>query len=300
MVDLECSIAIVGAGPAGAYMAMRLGKLFGSSVCLFEKEDQVGGRLWDVKVNPDSDTSPLIGLGGRRVLESQAIMLSLANELNITLQEPIPAAEFLFARGTYSFNKDAFVKQYPGLSVDLKLLNVTSAVAQLMKRLLHGPERKNIDSYPNLKSYIDSVIGYDGLKFLHDMTRFKSDYEYPINAKSYIDWLEEELRFECNNAYYPIGGMSSYVRNMVAKANGYGVRVFLSEKVRSIYKNTNSGYSLTTIKRIVRSKTIIVAVPPVHLRRMKGHIVRRITSQPQFTSILGVKVMTVTQWFDKV
>ena len=111
-----CKIAIVGGGPSGVYMAMHLSRIHGDKVCLFEKEEKLGGRINDIKVNPESQNGPVIGIGARRVTEHQMVMHRLARYLNVTLQKPTDQdTTFLFARGLYSFNKDDFCPLYPAL-----------------------------------------------------------------------------------------------------------------------------------------------------------------------------------------
>ena len=83
--DLDCKIAIVGGGPSGVYTAMRLGEKHGKSICLFEKEHKLGGRLNDIRKNPNSTNGPLVAIGGRRVMTSQKLMFDLAKELNIKI-----------------------------------------------------------------------------------------------------------------------------------------------------------------------------------------------------------------------
>ena len=112
----------MGGGPSGVYMAMQLGRVHRGNVCLFEKEDKLGGRINDVAVNPGFSNSPMAAIGGRRVTDRQNVMHDLAMKLDIELQNPQHQdATFLFARGIYSFNKDDFYPHYPGLQGHTKI-----------------------------------------------------------------------------------------------------------------------------------------------------------------------------------
>ena len=101
--------------------------------------------MYGIPLNPKNLKSPDIGLGGRRVLASQEVMMNLAKELNIAMQKPKPAEEFCFARGKYQFTtsneeKDVFAKLYGGLPINPSLPDYKF---QLMKALFNGPEIKN-------------------------------------------------------------------------------------------------------------------------------------------------------------
>jgi len=292
----ECKFTIVGGGPSGVYTAMRLGEKHGEDVCLFEKEHKLGGRLNDIRKNPGSKKGPLIAIGGRRVMTSQKLMFELAKEVDVTLERPEQkAGEFLFARGLYSSNKDDFTKLYPGLPVDIKKGDIET---QLLMKLFKSPERKKIQSYPSLRSYIESVVGTVGFNYLRDMSRFRGDFNYALNAKSYLDWLEEEFDV-CCTAYYAVGGMTSFVKGMEKKAKSFGVRFFFSEPVYSINRDSFTGYNVITSKKRFDTEKVIIAVPPVALPKIKGDVVESIISQSEFKSLVGIKVATVTQWFNK-
>ena len=295
----RCHIAIVGGGIAGTYLAMRLSKKYGSKVCLLDKDKHTGGRLYGIPVNPKDSQSPEIGLGGRRVLASQEVMMNLAKELSIVMQKPKPAEEFCFARGKYQFTtkneeKDVFAKLYGGLPINQSLPDYDY---QLMKRLLNGPERKNIEKHPDLKCYIESVVGEAGYQFIIDMTRFKSDYTYPLAAHHYVDWLETEYSYG-NDPRYPVGGMSQFVKKLALQAEKFGAQIFKSERVISINKDKNKGYHLTTSNRKILANKVIFAIPAQALSKIHGDVADAIRSKSPLEYIIGVKVLTITQWYE--
>ena len=63
-----CQLAVVGAGTGGLYTALRLvdtGKYSGSSICIFEMTERVGGRLYSLRgFGPDQDL--VVDAGGYR------------------------------------------------------------------------------------------------------------------------------------------------------------------------------------------------------------------------------------------
>ena len=278
---------------------MRLSKKYGSKVCLLDKDKHTGGRLHGIPVNPKNSKSPEIGLGGRRVLASQEVMMNLAKELNITLQKPKPAEEFCFARGKYQFTtkneeKDAFAKLYGGLPINQ---SVPDYDFQLMKTLFNGPERKSIKKHPDLKCYIESAVGEVGYKFMIDMTRFKSDYTYPLAAHHFVDWLETEYSYGYDTRY-PVGGMSQFVKKLALKAQKFGARIFKPERIISINKDRYRGYRLSSPQRKILADKVIIAAPAQAFNEIQGDIIDAIRSHSPFEYILGAPVMAITQWYE--
>jgi hypothetical protein len=162
-------------------------------------------------------------------------------------------------------------------------------------RLRHGPERQNIDLYPDFHSYVNAVVGPVGFDYLHDMNRFRADFEYPLNPRAYMDYLDAEWDVCCTPSY-PVGGMSAFIRGMEARARADGVRIFKAEPVHAIHKRSE-GYELKTLQYKVNAQKLVIAVPPQAFRYIKGDVTARIARQKAFQDIVGVKVATITQWW---
>ena len=294
----QCKVAIVGGGIAGSYLAMRLSKKYGSDICLFDKDKHTGGRLYDIPVNSKKLRSPKIGLGGRRILAGQEVMSNLAKELKIKMQKPRPLEELWFARGKYDFtnssiDKDPFAGLYPDLKINRSDSDYNS---QLSQTLFNSPERKNIINHPNLRTYIESAIGDAGYQFLYDMDRFKSHYIYPIAAKDHIDWMENEYTYDYDDMY-PVGGMSQFVKKLALKAQKFGARIFKPERIISINKNMYGGYHLSSPQRKVLADKVIIAAPAQAFTEIQGDIIDAIRSGSPLEYIIGINVMTITQWY---
>ncbi|CAF3300301.1 unnamed protein product [Rotaria socialis] len=100
---IHCDVIILGAGFAGTYAAYQLANRSGSGVCLIEKLDRFGGRVWDVSGWPGG---PVFGVGSLHVTELQRTMLALGNELGIDLQKQETDNELMRVRGR-QFYRDA-------------------------------------------------------------------------------------------------------------------------------------------------------------------------------------------------
>lgn len=295
----DCDIAIVGGGVAGLHTALRLAPRHGARVCLFEQDQRLGGRVFDIPASADQADGPFVQLGARRIMDGQSVLIGLAQELGIPLQKPEMLEELGFTRGMFATNNDDFIRVFPGLDVDRSRGGYET---QLYERLLKGPERARVDSYPNLRAYAEKVIGKEGCAFLHDTYRFRADHEYDLNAKAYLDYLDEEndAGAICPSGHcqslYPVGGMSAYTRGMEQRARELGVQIHLSEPVLTIHKCA-AGYLLTTPRRALTARSLVLALPPVALGQVQGEITERIRAQAEFQALVGVRVTTITQWY---
>lgn len=299
--SVNCEIVIIGGGVAGLHTAYRLGPEYGRKICLFEKENRLGGRIYDITKSPEQLNGPFIAVGGRRVMDGQSVVINLAKELDIELEAPEIDAELCYARGMYSVRLDDFIKVYPTIDVDR---SKGDFAGQLYQRLLKSPERRRVDQFPNLKTYVIKVVGKEGYNFLRDTYRFRADFEYNISARAYLDYLEEELnagaicpRGDCR-LLYPTGGMSAYVRGLEKKARSYGVRIFLSEPVIKLDKEDDR-YLVETSQHKIQAKKLIISVPPHAFAKIKGSIAESIQKQAEFQALVPVRVTSISQWYDE-
>ncbi|MCX6130375.1 MAG: NAD(P)-binding protein, partial [Proteobacteria bacterium] len=152
-----CEIAIVGGGAGGLHTAFRLGPQYGAKVCLFEKEEELGGRIHDLPMNPADPNSPRMGVGARRIMEGQKLLFALAAELGLQLETPELGTDLIQARGMQSFQKDDFVTKYPGMPIKDK--PDVDQETWLYDQLRKGPGRQHISEYPELRSYVSAITG---------------------------------------------------------------------------------------------------------------------------------------------
>lgn len=290
---LTCEVAIIGGGVGGLHTAYRLAPELGDGVCLFEKESYLGGRIHDVALDESDPDSPRVGVGARRIMEGQTVLLDLAEELGIESETPANKADFVNARGGYAFSKEALVGLYPELTPDPGGDTETA----LYDALRFSPERENAGDYENFEEYVRAVAGDGGYDFLRDMSRFRADFEYPLDVAGYLDYLDEEWDVCCTPSY-PVGGMSQFVTQMDAAAQSSGARVFTSEPVASINRADGGGYTLETATYTVHADKVVIAAPPVAFDYITGDVADDIKAQQVYKDIVGVKVVTITQWWE--
>lgn len=297
----HCEIVIIGGGVGGLHTALRLAARYGPRVCLFEQDAALGGRVSDIPASEEQAGGPFVQLGARRIMEGQSVLVQLAEELGIALQKPEMLEELGFTRGMYATHNDAFIQVFPTLDVDRERGGYE---VQLYEKLLRGPERAHVDRYPSLRAYAEKVIGVEGCAFLHGTYRFRADLEYDLNAKAYLDYLDEEndAGAICPSGHcqslYPVGGMSAYTRGMEQRVRDLGAQIHLDEAVLSIDRSP-AGYLLKTPRRAITARTLVIALPPVALEKLQGEVVESIRAQPEFQALVGVRVTTITQWYDQ-
>lgn len=283
---IECEVGIIGGGAGGLHTAFRLGPTRKDGVCLFEKEAALGGRILDIAREPGG---PVYGAGALRIMEGQRVVFGLADELGIKYEAAANREDLVSARGEFTYSADDMnVAAYP--LVDDKLKET-----DLYDQLRKGPMRASAAGYPDFRSYVRAVVKEQGYHFLTDVFRFRADFEYALDARGYLDYLDEEWDVCCTPSY-PEGGMSEFIRRMEARAATDGVRIFKSEPALSLDRE-DGRYVVRTPRYLARVGRLVIGVDAVALRRVNGAVAEAIKAQPQFQDLVGVRVATVTQWW---
>lgn len=295
----ECEVAVIGGGAGGLHTAFRLAPSLGKKVCLFEKDAELGGRIHDISFDGKlNGAGPQIGTGARRVMEGQEVLFALATELGLEMEAPPNQADLIEARKAFSFSKDELAEaKYP--TIPAATDPEKDRETEIYDLLRASPERAKLPSaeYPDFVTYIKKVAGEEQFQFLHDMSRFRADFEYPLDARGYLDYLDEEWDVCCQPSY-PKGGMSAFIRGMEARAAQAGARIYKGEAVTTIAKK-DGAYEIATATKKAAAKKVVVAVPPIGLDKIGGDVADRIKATDPYKQIIGVKVVTVTQWWDE-
>lgn len=199
---IHCEIAILGAGFAGTFAAYQLGNRSGNNVCLIEKLDRFGGRVFDVEGWPGGES---FGVGALRVTASQPTMLELARELDIDLEIEENDDELMRVRGQYFYRDvshnasesnrmchEAFYNltcdypDYPN-DTDKAMLSI------LLNKYINN--RTIALEYPDFPNYILSEFGDEGLAFIRESVRYNSPFT-SVSIQGILDFFINEFVHE--------------------------------------------------------------------------------------------------------
>jgi len=296
---LSCDVLIVGGGIGGLHTALRLGEKTDFTVCLFEKRARLGGRIFDVPMNGETG-SPSFGLGARRFKEDQKLMVGLAAELGIEFDNPPGSDTLVLARGASNYDPaessysndrlaaDAFssLTQWddgPGQPDDIE-----TKLWDLIREYHH------VVPAPAFGEWIRSKFGKDVYEFLSSTWGFRGDFQYPVDARSYLDWLAGN--WDLGATLYPKGGMGEFVRRIEERARAAGVEIHTSEPIIELSRS-GTGYEAVTPTYRVSASSVVIAVGANALPKIQGDVVRDLVESKIFKEILPIKVVTITQWW---
>ncbi len=102
----------------------------------------------------------------------------------------------------------------------------------------------------------------------------------------------------CCDYSYPKGGMSEFIRLMASNAEKAGVRIFTSDAVASI-ERSKGGFRLLTNEHEVSAEKLVIAVDAGAFKWIRGDLAADIQAQQEFQQLVGVKAVSVTQWWPK-
>ncbi|UJR18945.1 hypothetical protein I4U23_022075 [Adineta vaga] len=303
---IHCNVVILGAGFAGTYAAYQLANRSGNGVCLIEKLDRFGGRVWDVSGWSDG---PVFGVGSLRVTELQRTMLALANELGIELQKQETDNELMRVRGQYFYRDVDNVGEgvsESSLMCKTVFQNLTceyadyshdtdKALLSILLKTYHANKSVAFE-YPDFPNYILSLFGDEGLAFIRESVRYNSLFT-SVSIHSILDFFTNELRAMGldPDRYYAAGGMSQYIDKMLAHAKKANVRIYRNEPVLRIdFDSVRDRFVIASSNYTFYAQSVLCAIDPINLRNVHGSIADSITSAPEFNVILP-KALSIGQ-----
>lgn len=304
----HCDVAILGAGFAGTFAAYQLANRSGSRICLIEKLDRFGGRIFDVSGWPGG---PTFGVGALRVTSVQLTMLALAHELGVELQKEGNDNELLRVRGEYFYRdvrnnasesnqmcRKAFHNltcEYPSYPYD-----TDKAILSILLDTYNANKSVAFE-HADFPHYVAWLFGDEGLAFIRESVRYNSLFT-SVSIQGILDFFNHELLDKGldPDRFYVSGGMSQYITKMLAFANQSNVQIYSSEPVLTINFDSsvkNDGFLITTPNYVFRAESVLCAIDPINLRTVRGDVVDSLTAAPEFNVILPKTLVIVTAWW---
>lgn len=276
--DAECGVAIVGGGAAGLVLARELLKSGNeTNVCIFEKENRLGGKIFDYRFSEAPNIT--VGLGQLVLFGNNAeTELSLFEDLTVEIDYDHSyerKARYFEVRGVFDNNFTALkATAFPTLNITPTVENVTQA---------------NSANFYTAGSFLSSYLSPEGAKYFETLHGFKGSYMQKINPESYKKYLKDKLDDESlvHEDNRPEKGLSEGINKLNHSVQNLGGKVYLSETVTSISKD-GSKFVVQTMKQKVKANKTIITTGPTALKKMTGDVIRSITDHEIFQSVVGV------------
>ena len=192
------------------------------------------------------------------------------------------------ARGQYASSFDDLkLKEFPTLRdhapLNNKTLTETAAFISMNER--------NFTQFSTAETFLSYELSPEGTKLMAEKFAFKGDYMQAINPMGYRPYLEKEyyVNSASLDARRPPNskGLSEIVTELTKKVERGGGKIYRKETVASITKEGHQFLLQTTKLTVIANKTVIT-VGPAALKKIEGYVIRNITGQQIFESIVGV------------
>lgn len=339
---LECDVVIIGGGPAGVHTAFRLAQnppngISRKKICLFEKNDYLGGRMID---KPVGKNNAITGTAAYRMYNNHSTY-ALCNELGVPLetQESFDKLKVLnkpnnnasYSGNWFAYSAGAFLPAFNNIPYpsDDDVFFKMMCGPQVPKTAVPGgglrPNYAGVAGIKNMNplEYLKFSVGNDqnAVNYATQLYRFRSDFQVNYDAIDYMEYLVEDWASD-GNYYYPVPGYSAMIKKMENKildkandnspAGANAGKIKLKETVKSVIKNSKGGYDVKTTNYDVKAKIVVIATEASAIKKMTDRkenescssssrdMIHRIISQTEYKNITSASALTVThQWSKK-
>ncbi|XP_032219406.2 uncharacterized protein LOC116602233 [Nematostella vectensis] len=295
MGNLDCGVGIVGGGFSGlyhAYQLLKTGKE--TSVCVFEEDSRLGGRIWDHAFKEAPNVA--VGLGAWRIDKKHPVMIKHLAELEISHVEwSFIEPSLIESRGIVANNHEDIKKAFPYLKAHRKFGPMSSS--ELLSYALKPEHAANAESYATVNTYVSNHITHEGAEYLSELYGYKGDYTDFISPRSYMEFTEMSLKL-ADKYIRPVGGMSTIITVLKQRIEALGGKIYTSTAVKTIEREGDI-YVLMTPSLRVQTPKLVIAVPPVQFEEINGSVAKRIHDSPQFRSIQPIPAFKGAAVYDK-
>jgi hypothetical protein len=311
---LECDVVIVGAGPAGLHTAYKLtnpsggGAVAGvsdpSKVCLFEKNDRIGGRIRDVQFG--ATAADVTGTGAYRMYDNH-YAFTLATELGVTTVAPVSFSNLRALQDPggmsgqfFGYSGDAFKAAYSQTINDDDMWVKLLCGDQVPKDAAKHPDYQAIAglSAKSTLDYVTEVLGVMGAQYFFDQNRFRADFTADVDAIGYLEYGAIDW-YGAGAVRYPIPGHSGILNKMREAFEAKGGKLFLSEAVASIDTVSDGTFTVKTAAHDVAAKQVVIATEHGALKKITGDVMTTVTAAKEYQNVTSAKSMQVTHKWDK-
>ncbi|KAL9951517.1 hypothetical protein ACROYT_G044192 [Oculina patagonica] len=297
---LECSVAIVGGGTGGlltAYALLHSKKETNETgVCLFEREDHLGGKIFDYNFTHAPDV--VVGLGVWNIHADNYNEGDIQRHFNILTDDDwAPKTHRVEARGVYADSFDSLKpKAFPTLMDRAPMNNKT---LEKTAEFIYDDAR-NYTQFSTAETFLSYELSPEGTKLMEDTYGFLGDYMQAINPLSYREYLKKKIHVigEREDDLRPLKGMSEFITHLAQQVRSRGGKIYLKETVTSIEKRGDK-FVLQTTNFTVKANKAVITAGPTAVKKIKGDVIQGITDHEIFKSIVSVPAFSGAAVYEK-
>jgi monoamine oxidase len=309
-------LAIVGAGVAGTYIGDRL-KLARPdwSVAIFERTDQIGGRLRSV---PIAGLDHPIELGGMRFMSSHRLVTSIVDDFSLPTHpfDRTDGQERVYLRGQVARGPgdSAGGKNY-GLDAKERGRSAVDLWRDGFERIAPNWERLAHEAFVRLRAsgeylgrrltdwsigdVLQSLLSAEGWRYVQDAFGYDSGIR-AFNAIDFIEFLQSGGD-PTAVARTPDGGMASIPRSLAERFERRGGAILLGHEVTSIEIADEAVFLGFDCGGSIQADRVILTAPVRALELLAR--TSPALAEPQFgrafAAVEGFPAMKLYLWYDR-
>ena len=157
-----------------------------------------------------------------------------------------------------------------------------STYEEMMGYLLS--QRKEATKFPSLSTFVSEYLTPEGYQLFNHLTGFIPDYARQFSPRSIVDGATTAANFK-HNYSRPDKGLSSITQQLKFSVTKLGARLYQNEEIKVMEETVDSKFKLITKNYTVTANKLVVAVPPVPLKRIKGSVAEKIQNDSIFKTI---------------
>ena len=157
-----------------------------------------------------------------------------------------------------------------------------SAYEEMVGHLLS--QRKEAIKFPSLSTFMSEYLKPEGHQLFTHLNGTIPDSARQVGAGDLADYAVTTAHFKGNYSR-PDKGLSSITQELQFSVTKLGARLFQNEEIKIIEETVDSRFKLITKNYTVTANILVVAVPPVPLKRIKGSVAEEIQNDSIFKTI---------------
>ena len=145
-------------------------------------------------------------------------------------------------------------------------------------------QSKEETKFPSLSTFMSEYLTPEGQQLFFHLNGLIPNFAQQFDAGMLADNAKATAHFK-HNYSRPDNGLSSITQELKFSVTKLGARLYQNEEIKVMEETLDSRFKLKTKNYIVTANKLIVAVPPVPLKRIKGSVAEKIQNDSIFKTI---------------